>query len=442
LKFRTTIVVLDDDPTGIQTVHGNLLLTRWDRITLNAALTDEVNFFYLLTNTRSMTAEAAADLIRSAMADVLDANLDAGRRLVFISRSDSTLRSHFPVEIDAITAALQQRNGVRIDASFLVPAFFEGGRQTIGDVHYLMVGNERVPTDRTEFARDHVFGYSTSRLPSYLEEKTNGRVAAESVCSVSLEMLRQWNHTRLSAWLQNLADNRWVVVNAENYTDLDRFCYALKTAMKAGKQFVFQSAASFVKSITRTPDKPLLGPEIVTKSGPGLVVVGSHVHKTTVQLQQLFSRTDTAAIELDVGKILDSSENELNRVLVGIKAAVQRGLTPVVYTSRVEMVFTDSKQRLACGQKISALLSRIVREIPYRPSFVVAKGGITSHDVLVDGLQIAIARVGGQILPGVPVVVLPDDHILGGIPYVIFPGNVGAPEDLSTVLDKLNSPPS
>jgi uncharacterized protein YgbK (DUF1537 family) len=128
--------------------------------------------------------------------------------------------------------------------------------------------------------------------------------------------------------------------------------------------------------------------------------------------------------------------------LVGIKAAVQRGLTPVVYTSRVELVFPDSMQRLACGQQISALLSRLVREIPYRPSFVLAKGGITAQDILVKGLQIAIARVGGQILPGVPVIILPDDHILGGIPYVIFPGNVGTPGDLSTVLDKLNSPPS
>ena len=442
MKYRTTIVVLDDDPTGIQTVHGNLLLTRWDRITLNAALTDAVNFFYLLTNTRSMTAEEAADLIQSAMADVLDANLDVGRRLVFISRSDSTLRSHFPVEIDAITAVLQKRGGVKIDASFLVPAFFEGGRQTIGDVHYLMVGNERVPTDRTEFARDHIFGYSTSRLPNYIEEKTNGRVTAESVGSVSLEMLRHWNRSRLAAWLQNLAGNRWLVVNAENYTDLDRFCEAARTALKAGKQFVFQSAASFVKSITKNPDKPLLGPEIVTKAGPGLVIVGSHVQKTTLQLQQLFSRTDIAAIELDVGKILNSFERELDQALVGIKTAVQRGLTPVVYTSREELVFPDSKQRLAFGQNISALLSRVVRQIPYRPSFVLAKGGITSHDVLVDGLQIAIARVGGQILPGVPVIILPDDHILGGIPYVIFPGNVGAPGDLATALDKLNSLPS
>ena len=169
------------------------------------------------------------------------------------------------------------------------------------------------------------------------------------------------------------------------------------------------------------------------------MVVGSHVQKTTVQLQQLLSRSDTAGVELDVGQILSSSENELDRVLISIKAAVQRGFTPVVYTSRVELVYPGSKERFASGQKISALLSRIVREIPYSPSFVMAKGGITSHDVLVNGLQIAIARVGGQILPGVPVIILPDDHIWGGIPYVIFPGNVGAPGDLATAYDKLNS---
>ena len=37
----TKIIVLDDDPTGSQTVHSCLLLTRWDAATLQEALLDE-----------------------------------------------------------------------------------------------------------------------------------------------------------------------------------------------------------------------------------------------------------------------------------------------------------------------------------------------------------------------------------------------------------------
>ncbi|GEM_PF-6611240 len=42
------VVVLDDDPTGIQTVHGCLLLTKWDKGLLERAMRDRENFFYIL----------------------------------------------------------------------------------------------------------------------------------------------------------------------------------------------------------------------------------------------------------------------------------------------------------------------------------------------------------------------------------------------------------
>ncbi len=48
------LVVFDDDPTGIQTVHGCYVLTVWDEATLTTALQDEVPFFYILTNIRAL----------------------------------------------------------------------------------------------------------------------------------------------------------------------------------------------------------------------------------------------------------------------------------------------------------------------------------------------------------------------------------------------------
>src|SRR5689334_1140630 len=90
----------------MQTVSGNLVLTDWDQDTVQQALADSVRFFYILTNSRSLTAKAARDTLRSATRAVLSANRSVNRRLVFVSRSDSTLRSHFPIEIDTILECL------------------------------------------------------------------------------------------------------------------------------------------------------------------------------------------------------------------------------------------------------------------------------------------------------------------------------------------------
>jgi hypothetical protein len=57
---RSKIIVLDDDPTGSQTVHSCLLLTKWDVETLKIGLMDEVAIFFILTNTRALPAKQAA----------------------------------------------------------------------------------------------------------------------------------------------------------------------------------------------------------------------------------------------------------------------------------------------------------------------------------------------------------------------------------------------
>src|SRR3569832_2476054 len=136
----------NDDPTGSQTVHGCLLLTRWDGDTLRIALCDDAPLFFILTNTRGMDALRAGAVTREVCR-----NLKTALRLlkqegmeirpVFVSRSDSTLRGHYPVETDVIA---EERGP--FDAHFLVPAFFEGGRITRGSVHYLVVDGKPVPT--------------------------------------------------------------------------------------------------------------------------------------------------------------------------------------------------------------------------------------------------------------------------------------------------------
>ena len=113
---------------------------------------------------------------------------------VMVSRSDSTLRGHYPVETDVIAEQLGP-----FDAHFLVPAFFEGERITRDSVHYLMVNGAPVPVHETEFARDSVFGYSHSYLPDYVEEKTGGRIRADQVQRFLLDDVRGDSLTRLMA---------------------------------------------------------------------------------------------------------------------------------------------------------------------------------------------------------------------------------------------------
>jgi len=100
LSMQTQIIILDDDPTGIQTVHGCLALTCWDAETLCRAFEDACPFFYVLTNTRAYAREQARQIVVDAVQAIVTVNRAYQRRLVFISRSDSTLRSHFPLEIE------------------------------------------------------------------------------------------------------------------------------------------------------------------------------------------------------------------------------------------------------------------------------------------------------------------------------------------------------
>lgn len=56
-KNNKKIVVLDDDPTGVQTVHDISVYTNWEKDTIRQGFDEENNLFYVLTNSRGFTAE-------------------------------------------------------------------------------------------------------------------------------------------------------------------------------------------------------------------------------------------------------------------------------------------------------------------------------------------------------------------------------------------------
>ncbi len=155
-------VVLDDDPTGTQTVHDLPVLTEWPVEALAEEL-ERVPVFYVLTNSRALDAPGAVALAREIGANLREAARRTRRTIAVASRSDSTLRGHFPSEVDALARALHGDEAARA-CYVLTPYFAEGGRFTIDDIHYVLQGETLVPAAQTEFARDKVFGYRSSHL--------------------------------------------------------------------------------------------------------------------------------------------------------------------------------------------------------------------------------------------------------------------------------------
>jgi uncharacterized protein YgbK (DUF1537 family) len=426
------IIVLDDDPTGSQTVHSCLLLTRWDVATLKYALADSAPLFFILTNTRGMDAERAAAVTREVCGNLKVALADYAGPVLFVSRSDSTLRGHYPVETDVMNAVL----GL-FDATLLTPAFFEGGRITRDSTHYLMVDGKPVPTHDTEFARDSVFGYRTAYLPDYVAEKTSGRVTADTVQRLTLTAL----HARQAGdWLAGLHDNAVGVVDGETADDYQLFADAVLKAAANGKRLLFRSAASLLTALARLPPQPVAADAFATlvrNQQPGVVIVGSHVAKTTAQLTVLLKARGVVGLPLDVARLPAARAAVVDELTASIAHAHARGLTPVVFTSRAELQFASVAERLRFGEAVSGTLMDVVRRLPTTLGFLISKGGITSNDVLSSGLVLTASRVLGQILPGVTVVQTPPDHRLPQVPVVIFPGNVGGDGALAEAYRRL-----
>jgi uncharacterized protein YgbK (DUF1537 family) len=434
---RPKIIVLDDDPTGSQTVHSCLLLTQWDVETLKLGLTDAAPIFFILTNTRALTPTEAANITREVCRNLKIALAEVGMTdFLVVSRSDSTLRGHYPIETDVIAAELGG-----FDAHFLMPAFFEGGRITRDSIHYLLVNGVETPVHQTEFAQDSVFGYRYSYLPDYVTEKTQGKIPADRVIRFLLDEVRTSSLKRL---LQ-LENNRCCVVDGEQQSDFDKFATDLITATNLGKRFLLRSGASILTSLANLGTQPIPATEMfkyVRDGKPGAIIIGSHVTKTTEQLTELLKVAGIEGVEIDVTQLLDHDPDRRTELLLStidrINHIHQAGNTPAIYTSRQELSFNKIQTRLKFGEDVSALLMDIIRALPDDIGFLISKGGITSNDTLSKALALPTARLLGQIVPGCSAIVTPPNHPqFPNLPVVLFPGNVGDEHALATAYLRL-----
>lgn len=432
-----SLVVLDDDPTGTQTVHSVVVLTDWSVERLEAEFARRPAVFYILTNSRSLVPEQAEALTREIGINLREAARRTGRSYRVVSRSDSTLRGHFPLELSALEPTLEQA----IDAWLLIPFFAEGGRLTINHVHYVSQGSRLVPAGETEFARDAAFGYRSSNLREWVEEKSGGKIKASEVQVISLDLIRRGGPEAVAAALDALLKGCVCMVESATNEDLACFSVGLLLSERRGRRYLYRTAASFVAQRAGIAARPLLShAELVGESSHGgLFVVGSYVPTTTKQVEELRSKVELDSIELPVDTLLSEGRDELiARCRERVEAGLLAGRDQLVMTSRQLVRGDDAKQSLAIGSIVSESLCSFVQGLQVRPRWLVAKGGITSSDLATRGLGVKRATVLGQVLPGVPVWRLGEESAFPGLSYVVFPGNVGGSDALVQLAERVS----
>jgi uncharacterized protein YgbK (DUF1537 family) len=436
IQSGKTIVVLDDDPTGTQTCRDVTVLIAWQVDLIAAELKKEPSILFILTNSRSLPESQAVQLTREIGKNIQAACAISGREVVIISRSDSTLRGHFPAEVDAIAEEMDMEEAVVL----LVPAFIEGGRVTINDVHYLIEDQKLIPVSATPFAEDVVFGYHHANLKAWVEEKTKGRVMAADVTSVSLNDIRVGGPPVVSDKLKSCQSGSVCIINAVSQKDLEVVVMGLLLAEKSGKTFLCRSSATLVPIRAGMESGQPFSPgqaNMQAETG-GLIVVGSYVPKTTNQLTWLLTTGDVETVEVNVGDLLRSTDTSVQAESIShqLDSWLLARKNVVLYTSRLLETGADSVSSLRINALVSDFLVSIVKGLTIRPGFMIAKGGITSSDLASRALSAEKAWVLGAIIPGVPVWQMDQKSKFPGISYVVFPGNVGDNTALEEVVSK------
>ncbi len=427
------IIVIDDDPTGCQTVHDIPILTEWTVDTIKKEWENSSPLFFILTNSRSMPEEEVRVLFKEISENILEAA--DNRIFTIISRSDSTLRGHYPVETNVLKSCLGKDEAIDV----LIPAFFEGGRYTLDGTHYVKENKDLVPAHLTPFAKDVSFGFKKSYLPDWVEEKTEGEIRSEDVTVLDIQKIRKTSLAELQYFLDNLKSKSVCAIDAFAHTDLEKVSLAL---CQSSNKFLFRTAASFVQCFGGIPHKELLDAKTLKldTSEPGLILVGSYVPKTTTQLNYLLEQNlPLTSIEIKAQSLLKSPADAIEKYLSNISEQVKSGKHILLYTSRQFVAGNTPEEQLKDSKVIADGLVKIVRQLPFKPSFIVTKGGITSHDTATKGLDIKRTIVKGQIIPGVPVWETGTDCKYGKIPFIVFPGNVGNENSLYQVCQQLIS---
>ena len=339
---------------------------------------------------KAITADCqqANSLLRSLLIDLHDVLREEQVEFEIVTRSDSCLRGHFPLE----PALVEELLGP-FDAWVLAPCFIEGGRVTVDDVHYVKEGETLVPVANTPFAKDKAFGFHSSNLHDWISEKfkRSGNESVPHIESISIGELRQEHAVqRVAQKLEGIMSKRSsdvdqpppvIILNAFTTHDIDIFT-AAKASLGRGR-LIFRSGASLVSSyLGLSPIPPKSSKDLFSASDSqtsgGLIVVGSYVPKTTRQLAYLLEKCQAHLhhIELSVEALLasaDRNETLIQETISNLEQHLNAGTDVVVSTSRELVTHDDPHQSLLMGKTVSQTLCEIVKRATVRPKYVIAK---------------------------------------------------------------------
>jgi len=403
------VVVLDDDPTGTQ-CSRDLPVLLDPAADPTPELTGGDGAVHILTNTRALPAVEAVRLVRSVRERVDAAAARLGVEVEYVLRGDSTLRGHVFAEADAFGAAGQ--------VLLFVPAFPAAGRTTAGGVHYVEVDGRRVPASETEFARDPVFGYTTSTMVDWVREQ--GARPAYSVPAAGVARA-----------LATAPPGAVVVPDAGADADLALVSAALDGARAAGRGVVVRCAAPFAALRSgHLATSPVAG---TPSLGPTLVVCGSHTGASTAQLAALADHLAAPVRTLSTVAALTEPAGAAGRLATAATADLtDRGLA-ILASERVRRA---EHHRLDHGEAVMRALCAAVAQLRHHGlTAVIAKGGITSAEVARHGLGARRARVRGPLLTGVARWRVPVGTAT--VDYAVVPGNVGGARTLIDVAHAL-----
>ena len=332
----------------------------------------------------------AKQLLTSLLHNVHSAATETNTEIEIVLRSDSTLRGHFPLENDLASETFGP-----FDAWVLAPAFFEGGRVSMGDVHYALDAHDDVtlvPVADTPSAADRGFGFRSSNLREWVKEKCGGE-DVPGVISVGVEELRQGRAAeKIAARLKAVVrrgDGRPPVIVPNTFTPSDMEVFVAAIGMVPEVRLLYRTGASFVSTRLGIGKIPPISPEVFFRTpepGPdnapgGLTIIGSYVARTTAQREYLLEHCNSHIVhlELDVAQLLgknDSNQDHwdlINWTARTVDQVLEKGMDAVVSTSRQLITNDDGKESLLLGSVVTSVLVNIVKAISVRPKYVIAK---------------------------------------------------------------------
>lgn len=405
-------IVLDDDPTGTQSVTNATVLLRSDADAIADVLASE-DAVYVQTNSRALEEADAIAFVERVRADGLAAAERLGTDVRFVLRGDSTLRGH----VFAETEVFLDHDAIML----FVPAFPDGGRTTRDGVHYVRIGDTDVPAHESEYAADPVFPFSTGVLVDYVGEKSERTPVA-----VTLDAVRGGELARV---LAAAPAGSVVVPDAVTNNDIRLIAEATDAATRSGTRIVVRSASPLAAELAGVVSAGLLRVPIERPDGDVLLVCGSHTAGASAQLERVIERFGAPSVVSTERALVDPAAAGRSAARAAAESLADRPLA-FVMTERTRL---ESHGTLDHGERVMAALTTAVSELQPRITTVVSKGGITSAEVASTGLGAQRARVLGQVLPGISVWEM-TGRDGRSMRYVVVPGNVGGPDALVEVL--------